>query len=47
MDGSETNLAHWRRAVLFALGELTGLQAGNSSLDWRLALWTGADLVGK
>jgi hypothetical protein len=28
-----------REAVLFALRKLTGLQAGDSSLDWRLALW--------
>jgi hypothetical protein len=28
-----------REAVLFALRELTGLDAGKSSLGWRLALW--------
>jgi hypothetical protein len=29
-----------RQAVLFALRELTGMKLGESSLDWRLALWT-------
>jgi hypothetical protein len=33
-----------RQAVLFALRELTGLKAGNSSLDWRRALGRGKDL---
>jgi hypothetical protein len=34
-----------REAVVFALRELTGLQAGDSSLDWRIALLTGGTLL--
>jgi hypothetical protein len=35
-----------RDAVLFALRELTGLDAGTASADWRLALWTNGIATG-